>query len=121
MSQENLKNSEKLPFLLEIGSEEIPARFIPGAMEHFEKTTVKALESNFLSWDSLRIVATPRRMALLVGGLSVRQPDRNVEIKGPPVCRWQSHSRCYWVFKKSRPRYYRVWPRAGQTRRVPFG
>ncbi|MCP4292853.1 MAG: glycine--tRNA ligase subunit beta [bacterium] len=85
MSQENLKNSEKLPFLLEIGSEEIPARFIPGAMEHFEKTTVKALESNYLSWDSLRIVATPRRMALLVEGLSVRQPDRNVEIKGPPV------------------------------------
>ncbi len=85
MSQEKMNQSEKLPFLLEIGSEEIPARFIPAAMKHLEAAFAKELTGQYLNWDSLRVVATPRRMALLVDGLSVRQPDREVEIKGPPV------------------------------------
>ncbi len=85
MSQEKLNNQTSLPFLLEIGSEEIPARFVPNAMEYLEKAVAKELESNFLTWHSLRVVATPRRMALLVEGLAASQPDRDVEIKGPPV------------------------------------
>ena len=85
MSQEIMNKPEKLPFLLEIGSEEIPARFIPNAIKHLENTVANELKDQFLSWDDMRVVATPRRMALLVNGLSARQPDRNVEIKGPPV------------------------------------
>lgn len=85
MSAEKMNTNDKLPFLLEIGSEEIPARFIPTAMKHLEARVAQEFETNFLTWDNIRVVATPRRMALLVDGLSVRQPDRNVEIKGPPV------------------------------------
>lgn len=85
MSIENMNQNQKLPFLLEIGSEEIPARFIPNAMKHLEATAVREFEANYLSWDSIRVMATPRRMALMVEGLSTRQPDRVVEIKGPPV------------------------------------
>jgi glycyl-tRNA synthetase beta chain len=85
MSQETKKQNDKLPFLLEIGSEEIPARFIPGAMKHLEAAIGKELKANFLTWDQLQVWATPRRLAVFVDGLSVRQPDRDVEIKGPPV------------------------------------
>ncbi len=74
-----------LPFLLEIGSEEIPARFIPGAMADIERLMAAALEEAHLSWESMRVMATPRRLALLVEGLADRQPDRSLEIKGPPV------------------------------------
>ncbi len=85
MTQEKTNLNTTLPFLLEIGSEEIPARFVPSAMEHLEKVMAGELAANFLTWQSLRVVATPRRMALLVDGLSTCQPDRKVEIKGPPV------------------------------------
>ena len=85
MSQEKMNQNTTRPFLLEIGSEEIPARFIPSAMEHLEKSLARELAANFLTWNSLRVVATPRRMALLVDGLSACQPGRDVEIKGPPV------------------------------------
>ncbi len=74
-----------LPFLLEIGSEEIPARFIPEAMAELRRLTEEGLAAAYLSAEGIRVVATPRRMALLIDRLSVRQPDREVEIKGPPV------------------------------------
>ena len=79
------KDSSALPFLLEIGSEEIPARFIPGAMQDVERLLTQALSEARLEWESLQVMATPRRLAVLVEGLAARQPDRTVEIKGPPV------------------------------------
>jgi len=75
----------RLPFLLEIGSEEIPARFIPAAMKDLERLFRAELDKAHLGAVDLRVLATPRRMALLVGGIESRQPDRNLEIKGPPV------------------------------------
>ena len=74
-----------LPFLLEIGSEEIPARFIKTAMKEFGRLTGVALSAAHLDFEGLKVVATPRRMALMIERLSSRQPDREVEIKGPPV------------------------------------
>ena len=74
-----------LPFLLEIGSEEIPARFIPGAMAELQRRTEESLRDAHLEFEGIQVLATPRRMALLIDRLSDRQPDRAVEIKGPPV------------------------------------
>jgi len=85
MSQDAKQTVGKMPFLLEIGSEEIPARFIPDAMVELQRRSEAALGEAHLTWDGIRVVATPRRMALLVEGLSDRQPDRELEIKGPPV------------------------------------
>ncbi len=76
---------EQLPLLLEIGSEEIPARFIPAAMADMERLFRAELKQTHLQVDGLRVMATPRRMVLMANGLDVRQPDRNLEIKGPPV------------------------------------
>ncbi len=78
-------DGEHLPFLLEIGSEEIPARFIPAAMADFEKLFRAELEQAHLAAGGIRVLATPRRMTLMVEDLAVRQLDRNLEIKGPPV------------------------------------
>jgi glycyl-tRNA synthetase beta chain len=87
MNQPDRQNStpDALPFLLEIGSEEIPARFIPEALEQLRRLATEALEEAHLSAEGLSVMATPRRMVLMVDRLSTRQPDREVEIKGPPV------------------------------------
>ena len=77
--------SSQLPFLLEIGSEEIPARFIPGALKDLERLFRAELDKAHLQATGLRLMATPRRMTLMLAGLDVRQPDRNLEIKGPPA------------------------------------
>ena len=76
---------ERLPFLLEIGTEEIPARFVPDAMAELERRLAEGLAAAHLRADGMRVLATPRRMALLIDALDTRQPDRQVELKGPPV------------------------------------
>jgi glycyl-tRNA synthetase beta chain len=86
MNQSASNNSAAaLPFLLEIGSEEIPARFIPDAMAELEKRSSAGLKAAHLACEGLRVMATPRRLVLMIDSLSTRQPDREVEIKGPPV------------------------------------
>jgi len=77
--------NNSLPFLLEIGTEEIPARFIPASMADLQRTMAAELEKAHLTAEGLRVVATPRRLTLLIEALSTRQPDRALEIKGPPV------------------------------------
>lgn len=77
--------TERLPFLLEIGSEEIPARFIPTSMQALQEQFTALLAELHLDHGPLRVLATPRRLALLGDDLAGRQPDRVEEIKGPPV------------------------------------
>lgn len=72
-------------FLLELGTEELPARFVPSALDQWRALVPKALAENFLSYTSLEFLGTPRRLALLIHGLAQRQPDREEEVKGPPA------------------------------------
>ncbi|MDQ7092300.1 glycine--tRNA ligase subunit beta, partial [Desulfosporosinus sp. PR] len=72
-------------FLLEIGTEEIPAKFSPGAMKQLEDQASKRLAELRLSYQELRIYATPRRLALLVRDLQDKQEDLLTEVKGPAV------------------------------------
>src|SRR5690606_5034889 len=65
--------------------EEIPARFIPEAMAALEERLVGALRDAHLAVEGVRVLATPRRLALLIDRLSLVQPDRELEIKGPPA------------------------------------
>lgn len=76
---------DRLPFLLEIGSEEIPARFVPDALAELERRLLEGLAAARLEAVGVRAVATPRRMALLIEALDTRQPDRQAELKGPPL------------------------------------
>ncbi|MEZ4387647.1 MAG: glycine--tRNA ligase subunit beta [Candidatus Krumholzibacteriia bacterium] len=73
------------PFVLEIGSEEIPARFTPTAMAELAARLTALLADLHLDHGPLQVLATPRRLAVLCDGLAVGQPDREEEVKGPPV------------------------------------
>lgn len=69
--------------LLEIGLEEVPARFVRGAMEQLKEKTVKWLTDSRLAFDGVKAYATPRRLTVLVTGLADKQEDVNEEVKGP--------------------------------------
>ncbi len=71
--------------LLEIFSEEIPARMQPGAARDLERIASDRLKAAGLTWDALTTYAGPRRLTLVVDGLPVATPDRSEEVKGPKV------------------------------------
>ena len=71
--------------LVELLSEEIPARMQDRARRDFERLVLESLKEADLSHGPSRAFATPRRIALVVEGLPERQPDRVEERKGPRV------------------------------------
>jgi glycyl-tRNA synthetase beta chain len=72
-------------FLLEVGTEELPASFVAEALEQWRSRIPTSLEEHFLTADGLEFYGTPRRLAVLIKGLLDRQPDREEEVKGPPA------------------------------------
>jgi len=70
--------------LLEIGSEEIPAGFITGALGAMEELAAKALSNARLEYSTIRAMGNPRRLVLHVDGISDMQPDSVREVLGPP-------------------------------------
>ncbi|PLX78517.1 MAG: glycine--tRNA ligase subunit beta [Desulfuromonas sp.] len=68
---------------LEIGTEEIPAGFLPKAMADLERMIKKELDSARVGYGAIRTMATPRRLALSVDGVVEQQPTLKVEAMGP--------------------------------------
>src|SRR6516225_1152162 len=71
--------------LLELFSEEIPARMQARAAEDLRKAVTDRLVDAGLVYEGAKAFVTPRRLALAVQGVPVRQPDRREEKKGPRV------------------------------------
>src|SRR5690606_9658708 len=71
--------------LLEILSEEIPARMQARAADDLRKLVTDALVEAGLTYEGAKAFATPRRLALTVQGMPGRAPDRREERKGPRV------------------------------------
>ena len=71
--------------LLEIGVEELPASFVDGALRALPELFKKKLGELRLSYGTIRALGTPRRLAVVVGGLALAQPDLSEEVTGPPV------------------------------------
>jgi len=69
--------------LFEIGTEEIPARFMPWALEEIKKIADDEFQKERLSYDVMESFGTPRRITLLLRGLAEKQEDLIEEIKGP--------------------------------------
>ncbi len=69
--------------LVELFSEEIPARMQGGAARDLERMATDRLKAAGLTWDALTTYAGPRRLTLVVEGLPPATPDREEEIKGP--------------------------------------
>ncbi|MGB0564122.1 MAG: glycine--tRNA ligase subunit beta [Spirulinaceae cyanobacterium] len=72
-------------FLLEVGTEELPADFVESAIAQWQQYIPATLEENFLAADGVEFYATPRRLAVVITGLPEQQADRTAEIKGPPT------------------------------------
>ncbi len=70
--------------LFEIGTEELPARFIDPALKELKRLAQEELKALALEFEGLKTLGTPRRLTLYVAGLAERQPDRVEEIMGPP-------------------------------------
>jgi glycyl-tRNA synthetase beta chain len=71
--------------LLELFSEEIPARMQARAAEDLRKAVTDRLVAAGLVYEGAKAFVTPRRLALAVHGVPVRQPDLREEKKGPRV------------------------------------
>jgi glycyl-tRNA synthetase beta chain len=71
--------------LLELFSEEIPARMQPRAGDDLARLLGDQLKAASLGFDTTRSFATPRRLTVVVDGLPTRSPDVSEEKKGPRV------------------------------------
>ena len=72
-------------FLLEVGTEELPASFVESAIAQWQSRLPKTLEEQFLTPEAIEVYGTPRRLGVLIKGLPEQQPDREEEVKGPPA------------------------------------
>lgn len=72
-------------FLLEIGTEELPADFARLALPQLEAGVARDLREARLGFHSVHATSTPRRLAVTVEGLEARQADLAEERKGPPA------------------------------------
>ena len=71
--------------LLEVGTEEIPAAFLPGALADLRAILSEKLEASGLPAAKLQTFGTPRRMAVIAEDLPERQPEGMETLLGPPV------------------------------------
>ncbi|MDJ0622027.1 MAG: glycine--tRNA ligase subunit beta [Desulfocapsaceae bacterium] len=69
--------------LFEIGTEEIPAGYIEPALAQIEKNFSDKMKEMNISFGSIRTLATPRRLTMIVDNLAERQEDIHEEILGP--------------------------------------
>lgn len=74
-----------LDFLVELGTEELPPKALKNLGDAFLAGVEKGLKAAGLSYTSARMYAAPRRLAVLVEQLATQQPDRTVNLDGPPL------------------------------------
>jgi glycyl-tRNA synthetase beta chain len=74
---------QNLPLLLEIGTEEIPARFLPIAIAELKTIAASVLEEYRIGYQEIKTFATPRRIVLMMNGVSPVQRDITREVFGP--------------------------------------
>ena len=71
--------------LLEIGLEEVPAKFMPPALAELKQMAETALAEQRISYDEVATYGTPRRITLVVKNIADKQLDLEEEAKGPAV------------------------------------
>lgn len=74
---------EKL--LFEIGTEEIPAKFMPGILKQLKELAAAKMQELRIPFEDITVYGTPRRMAFIADGVAETQADVVVEAKGPSV------------------------------------
>ena len=70
-------------YLLEVGTEELPYKFIPQAIEQLKKGFCDFLTDNKVGYEDVKVYATPRRLAVIISGLDNQTGDEEKIVKGP--------------------------------------
>lgn len=70
-------------YLLEVGCEELPYKFIPSAIKQLKAGFENFLNSNKVTFEKVDVYATPRRLAVIVSGLEKQSKDEEKIVKGP--------------------------------------
>ena len=70
-------------YLLEIGTEELPYKFVNTGLEQLKKAFEKLLKENQISFTDIKSFSTPRRLTLIIEGFEAKQPDTVKTVKGP--------------------------------------
>ncbi|MCU7808723.1 MAG: glycine--tRNA ligase subunit beta, partial [Candidatus Thiodiazotropha sp. (ex Semelilucina semeliformis)] len=73
------------PLLFELGTEELPPKALKRLSESLTQSFISGLDQAGLKHGQVETYATPRRLAVLIQDCAVRQPDRQVERRGPAV------------------------------------
>ena len=72
-------------FLLEIGSEQLPATFVPIGCTNLEKAIRRLFQDHSLAFEEIKIFGTPQRLAILVKGLIEGTEEKKTVKKGPAI------------------------------------
>ena len=77
--------SDMKPLLIELGTEELPVKALPGLAQAFFDGVIDALHKRGIAFDreGARPLYTPRRLAVLLPGVAVEQPEQRSEVLGP--------------------------------------
>ena len=70
-------------YLLEIGTEELPYKFIPAAIQQLQNGFENFLNTNKIKFEKVNVYATPRRLAVIVDDIAKSSPDEVKIVKGP--------------------------------------
>jgi glycyl-tRNA synthetase beta chain len=70
---------------LEIGTEEIPAGFIPKALEDMQRLLCKELDQARIAYGQVETFATPRRLCIAIADVARQQQRQELEVTGPPA------------------------------------
>ena len=71
-------------FLVELGTEELPPKTLSSLAEAFLAGIEKGLQNAGLTYSAKQVYAAPRRLAVLITDLAIQQPDRSINLDGPP-------------------------------------
>ena len=71
-------------FLVELGTEELPPKALNTLADAFLAGIDKGLQAAGLSYEAKTVYAAPRRLAVLITALATQQPDRSINLDGPP-------------------------------------
>ncbi len=70
-------------YLLEIGTEELPHKFITTGQTQLKSAFEKLLNESHIGFETIKTYGTPRRLTVIIEGLAEKQPDTTKTIKGP--------------------------------------
>lgn len=74
-----------LDFLVELGTEELPPKALGKLSDAFRTGIEKGLKEAGLAHGRVQAFAAPRRLAVLIEQLDTEQPDRSINLDGPPL------------------------------------